>query len=200
MPVRNPIVYEPRRGYSTSSALRNALPLDDSSVSDTCFTLVYSGPTTGIRATISSHQLTSFCPMKFCVNNPTTKMKASVSTAPRPGRRKPNRFSGRQACGNSSSVWSIVPMMRPSTHSVMARGTSTSRPVRNTDLSVVFFVVIGFARNPRGRCLARRGRHPFGQQDRLCTAYVLLALPEDFADPLEDPLAAPEEDPPFDPP
>jgi hypothetical protein len=67
-------------------------------------------------------------------------------------------------------------------------------------LSVVFFVVIGFARNPRGRCLARRGRHPFGQQDRLCTAYVLLALPEDFADPLEDPLAAPEEDPPFDPP
>src|SRR5690349_7602341 len=97
-------------------------------------------------------------------------------------------------------------MMRPSTHSVMARGTSTSRPVRNTDLSVVFFVVIGFARNPRGRCLARRGRHPFGQQDRLCTAYVLLALPdvgpavEPAVDPALDPVEDPEADALFDPP
>ncbi len=40
VPVRNAIVYEPRRGYSISSALRNALPLLDSSVSDTCLTLV----------------------------------------------------------------------------------------------------------------------------------------------------------------
>jgi hypothetical protein len=69
-------------------------------------------------------------------------------------------------------------------------------------LSVVFFVVIGFARNPRGRCLARRGRHPSGQQDRLCTAYVLLALPdvEPALDPVLDPAVDPEADALFDPP
>jgi hypothetical protein len=42
----------------------------------------------------------------------------------------------------------MVPITRPITHSVMASGTSTSRPVANTDFNVVFLVVIYTAGRP----------------------------------------------------
>ena len=95
--------------------------------------------------------------MKFCVASPTTKMNASVSTAPIPGRWKPSIRSGCHDSGNRSKVWSIVPMMRPSTHSVIASGTRTSRPVRNTDFRVVFSS--SAVNEPRRR---RVGRSPAG--------------------------------------
>ena len=42
----------------------------------------------------------------------------------------------------------MVPITSPITHKVMASGTSTSRPVANTDFNVVFLVVIYTAGRP----------------------------------------------------
>ena len=42
----------------------------------------------------------------------------------------------------------MVPITSPITHNVMASGTSTSRPVANTDFNVVFLVVIYTAGRP----------------------------------------------------
>ena len=39
VPVTKAMVHTPARGYCTSTALRNALPLDENSVSETCLTL-----------------------------------------------------------------------------------------------------------------------------------------------------------------
>ena len=90
--------------------------------------------------------------MKFCVSRPTIKMNASVSTAPRPGRWKPNRRSGCHDSGSSKQRLVHGADHEPQHPQVMASGTSTSRPVRNTDFNVVFFVVIYTAgRPPRAR-------------------------------------------------
>jgi len=53
------MVHEFWCGYGISTALRNALPDDENSVSDTCLTLEYSELTTGMRVSSFSHSLTT---------------------------------------------------------------------------------------------------------------------------------------------
>src|SRR5450830_1863550 len=82
-----------------------------------------------MRVSRPSHSDTTWRPMKLRVARPVMKMISSVRMVPRPGIWKPTSASGRQLSGSSSSDWSMVPMIRLSTHTVMASGTRISRPV-----------------------------------------------------------------------
>src|SRR5450830_2001791 len=82
-----------------------------------------------MRVSRPSHSDTTWRPMKLRVARPVMKMISSVRMVPRPGIWKPTSASGRQLSGSSSSDWSMVPMIRLSTHSVIASGTRISRPV-----------------------------------------------------------------------
>ena len=156
--------------------------------------------------------------MKFCVNSPTTKMKASVSTAPRPGRRKPNRRSGCHARGSSSSVWSIVPMIEPEHpqrdgqrhqhqqasqehrferrlfrrhvyRQKAARAEAQRAACAPPRRAAVLLGAAGPARTRRsGRCGSRRGR----RAARSCRCGVRRPAASDCAAPLLAPAFSPE--------
>ena len=128
-PVRKPSVQQPRRGYSTSSALRNACPCGDRMVSLTCLTLEYSVRTTGMRDRIHSPSCTSARPMKLVVSSPVTKTMSTVSTTPTPGMSRPSQTCGCHWAGSSARLLSMVPTMRFSTQTVITSGTHSSRPV-----------------------------------------------------------------------
>ena len=52
-----------------------------------------------------------------------------VRIAPMPGMYMPSQLSGRSAFGSSSRLWSMLPISRFNTHTVMPSGTQISSPV-----------------------------------------------------------------------
>src|SRR6476661_4921817 len=126
--------------------------------------------TTGMRWSSASPQLTSLRPMKLLVTAPTTSRMASASSTPRPGTRKPIRRSGCQRSGRISSVWSSVPTIHCSTHSVMPSGARTRRPANSQRRSAAMVRVRSGAgaraatpARVRGRRVGLGGRGAFGR-------------------------------------